>query len=94
MPARLELAAERRRIVDLAVADHDDGAVLVAERLMTALEVVDAETGHAHPERSVHEVSLVIGPAMHDGRAHAMERSVAHRRAVTVIELTDYAAHV
>jgi hypothetical protein len=61
---------------------------------MPALEIVDAEAGHAHAESAVHEVPLVIGPAMHDGRTHAMESSLSHRRTVTRIELADYPAHV
>jgi hypothetical protein len=94
MATGFEHATQGRRVIDLPIAHHDDGAIFVPERLISAFEIIDAEAGHTHAESTVHEVSFVIGTSVRNGRTHPMERVTAHRRTVTVIELADYSAHV
>ena len=45
-PRALEVAPQLAVVVDLAVEDDPDGAVLVGDRLMAAFEVDDAEPAH------------------------------------------------
>ena len=47
VPVRDELRAQLAVVVDLAVEDHPDGAVFVANRLVAAGEVDDAQAAHA-----------------------------------------------
>jgi hypothetical protein len=66
-------------VVDLAVEDSPHRAVLVAHRLMAALDVDDAQP--PSPERDAAGIdveSIVIGPAVGHARGHA-PRSVATR---------------
>jgi hypothetical protein len=57
MPAGEQQLRQRRRVVDLAVADHLHRAVLVAERLAAALDVVDREASHAESDLALHELA-------------------------------------
>ena len=69
---RLQLAA----VVNLAVEDDLDGAVLVAERLVPAGDVEDAQTGHAQAgaRRGVLPGTPIVGAAMHEGGRHALQQ--------------------
>ena len=68
---RLQLAA----VVDLAVEDDLDRAVLVAERLVPARDVEDAQAGHpqAGARCGVLPGTPVVGAATHEGGRHALE---------------------
>src|SRR5262249_19826594 len=68
--ARLELPHESRRVVDLAVADHLDGAVLVPERLLAAVDVDDREAPHPERHLVLHVAPEGIRPAVHHDVAH------------------------
>jgi hypothetical protein len=46
-PACLELAPQVAVVVDLAVEDDPDGAILVADRLLAVVEIDDAQPPHA-----------------------------------------------
>ncbi len=77
------LASSRRRsagiVVDLAVEDRPDGAVLVRERLMAAGQVDDRQP--AEPQRGtiVAVGPRVVGPAVDEPVRHRAERSVRER---------------
>ena len=73
--ARAQLGAQLAEVVDLAVVDDLDRAVLVRDRLVTAREVDDARAGACRGRRAVQEYALVVGPAVRDA-AH-IERSVS-----------------
>ena len=73
MPPRLEPRAQLAEVVDLAVEDGADRAVLVRDRLMAALDVDDREA--ADPERGARPdpPASLIGAAMDDRRRHLRE---------------------
>ena len=77
MSARLEAVAEGGEVVDLAVEDGPDGAVLIGQRLVAAGKVDDGEP--TEPERGVCVAvgALIVGPAVHD--------PVSHRRQGVVV---------
>ena len=88
----LELGAQPLEVVDLAVEDDPDGAVLVVDRLVAAGEVDDREP--AHPERGAvpREPALPVGPAMHDRGQHPLDAGVARGRRRLAPDAAD-AAH-
>ena len=94
VPGQLELSAQLDVVVDLAVEDDDDGAVLVADRLVPGLQVYDGQPLDPEPGAFARKGSALIGPPMNDHVAHALKqfainvaidrhlaRYPAHRRA-------------
>ncbi len=73
MARGLELGAQIRVVVDLAVEDDLDGAVFVAKRLRPRRQVDDAQS--PVPERGtlVAPDARVIGPAVRDYIAHTWQ---------------------
>ena len=65
MPPGFQVAAQIRIIVDFAVADHRDGAILVQQGLPAArAEIDDAETRMGQPRTTIRidQISFVVGP--------------------------------
>ena len=85
--ALLELAAQLGVVVDLAVEDEREVAVVAVERLVAGRDVDDREP--AHPDREVlaDVGALPVGPAVHDRPQHlfqaARDRSRRTRRCHT-----------
>ena len=76
--ARLEAVAEvfqapaqRLVVVDLAVEDGHERAVLVGDRLMAALDVDDAQAAHAQPHVVVEVKALVVRASVAQHLGHA-----------------------
>jgi hypothetical protein len=67
---RLELGAERGVVVDLAVLDHDDAAVLVGDRLVAALEVDDRQPPRGQPRAADEHLPRAVGAAVRERVAH------------------------
>ena len=74
MTARLELRAQLRVVVDLAVVGDPYGAVLVGHRLMASGGEVDdrqAPMAQRHPLVRAHARAAVVGAAMTQHVGHA-----------------------
>src|SRR6185436_11995071 len=68
-----EIPAELLEVVDLAVEDDRDAAVLVVDRLMSGRDVDDAQPPHAEADPRLHERSLIVGPAVAYDLAHVAD---------------------
>src|SRR5688572_9880579 len=77
-----EVAAQLPVVVDLAVEDDPDRAVLVRDRLLAAFEIDDAEAPHAERDAFADVDAFLIGAAVHDGPAHPADLLLEDRRAV------------
>ncbi len=79
MAVAFELAAQLAIVVDLAVADQQDRAIRVVQRLLAAREVDDRQA--AMPERRTLVVidPFAVRPAMRERVQHAAHRAVARR---------------
>ena len=71
VPAGGEDPGELAVVVDLAVEDDPDPAVLARHRLVAGREVDDLEPAHREPRGPVHEEALVVGPAVGEPVVHA-----------------------
>ena len=88
----LKLGAQFTKIVDLAVEDHDDRTVFVADRLPAAGDVDDGETRYGEPDTAFKVIAFTIRSAMSDrGVELAKVRCLPLRRIEN--ELTTDAAH-
>ena len=80
----LELGAQLRVVVDLAVLDDPDRLVLVRDRLIAALEVDDRQPTRRERGGSVRDEAGGVRPAMNEAFVHDLERGdvrhVAARR--------------
>ena len=72
MPAGGELLAELPEVVDLAVADDGDGAVLVRDRLIARRQVDDAESPDPQPDARREVEALAVGSAMAKAVGHPL----------------------
>ena len=72
-----ELGAQLAMVVDLAVRDHRDGAVLVLHRLAAARRIRDREpaAGDAAAPGAVDDGAEVVGAAMMEGPPHPLDQS-------------------
>ena len=71
--ALLQLEAQPRSVVDLAVADDDPAPVLAEDGLVAGLEADDGEAAHDDAAAPVGEAPLVVGSPMLEGPAHGVE---------------------
>ena len=70
----LELAAELRVVVDLAVLDDDTASVLVRDRLVAVLEVEDREAPRRERDAAFHVLARTVGAAVDEQVAHRAQR--------------------
>ena len=89
---RLELRAQLGVVVDLAVLDDDDAAVLVGDRLVAALEVDDRQPPRGQPGLAEHHLAAGVGPAVVQRGAHGGEHVAVRRSAAGAHDAAD-AAH-
>jgi hypothetical protein len=73
VPALDELGSQLGEVVDLAVEDRLDLAVLVEHRLGAAADVDDAQPPHAQGHAGLDVQTVIIGPAMLDGVGHGAQ---------------------
>jgi len=93
MPAGLEVAAEFGEIVDLAVEDDLDAAVLVGDRLRPAGGIDHGEAPDPRGQPGGLEKSLGVGAAMDHRGEHRPDLAGIHRLHFQV-EATADAAHL
>ena len=74
MPAPFERRAQLEVVVDLAVLDDLNGAVLVPDGLVAAGEVDDGETARRQSDRAVDERARAVRAAVAQRLVHALER--------------------
>ena len=72
------LALQLLVVVDLAVLDDVDGAVLVRDRLVAALEVDDREPARREPDAALQEHAVRVGAAMDERCAHLGQPARVH----------------
>src|SRR5262249_43534780 len=65
-----QLRSQFRVVIDLAVEDNPDGAVLVGHRLTAAFDVHDCQSPMSQPDRSPHHRAGAIGTAMSKRVSH------------------------
>ena len=73
MPGPLELEAELAVVVELAVLDDRDPAVLVRDRLVARREVDDREAPGSEPDAALDVRAVRVRPALDEGCAHRRE---------------------
>src|SRR5262249_1230720 len=73
MTGALELRAQLAIVVELAVLDDVDGAVLVRDRLVAGREVDDREAPRGEACRAVEEGAVAVGATVDELRAHPRE---------------------
>src|SRR5262245_38893745 len=79
MPASLEIGAQLLEVVDLTVEDDLDRAVLVADRLVAALQVDDRQPSMHQSQARFHPEAFGVRPAMGNTLSHHLEDGVVHR---------------
>ncbi len=72
--AALQLTAQLAVVVDLAVLDDGDAAVLVGDRLVAVLEVDDRESPHRQRNPALVEETIAVRSAMVEPRVHRPDR--------------------
>src|SRR6266540_7053143 len=65
-----QLLRKRAAVVDLPIEDDLKGSVLIVDRLLSGLEIDDAEPSHAEAHASVEKEPLIVGAAVSNGVAH------------------------
>ena len=89
----LQLAAQIGVIVDLAVVDQLDGAVLVGHRLVAAGGIHDAQPGHAQRQRALDPIALLVGASVPERPAHRFENGPRRRPPRPHVPVSRDAAH-
>jgi len=70
---RFQVFSQLGVVVDLAVENDPDIAILVGNRLMAALDVDDAQAAHGKADVFFDEEALIVGAAMRDAAVHTCE---------------------
>src|SRR5262245_46583580 len=93
VPPLNEHPAQLLVVINLAVEHNPDRSVLVADRLLTAPEVDDAQPTHTQSDTGAEVNTLFIGPAVHQHLAHPADFVFEHRLAVKANDSSN-ATHV
>src|SRR5947208_17146080 len=72
MTAGDQLLTKRLIVVDLAIEHHPHGTVLIADRLLAALEIDDAEPAHAETDVAADKDAVIVRTAIDDRIAHVV----------------------
>src|SRR5215470_3997613 len=75
VPLRQKFFSELNKVVDLAIEDDLNTAVLVGLRLPAAIEVNDAETPIREPYRAANVKSLAVRPSVADSFVHPLQET-------------------
>jgi hypothetical protein len=92
VPTGFKFCAQLREIIDFAVEDQPRSPILVVDWLVARGKIDDAQSPHAQCRAIANIDSFIIGPAMHDCLAHAMNIA---RLGWTILKVdeTCYSAH-
>jgi len=85
--------SQRRRIVDLAVANHPDLPVGALEGLVAGCEIHDREPARTDARVLVTDDAFSVGPAVAQGGGHPRERLRVPQRCLTLRYRAEDAAH-
>jgi hypothetical protein len=89
MALSFEHRAELAMVVDLAVLDDLDRPVLVADGLVSAIDVDDGKPANRERDRPVHERARAVRPSVEEHLVHGLERPRVDRATVERGESTD-----
>src|SRR5688572_2460636 len=78
----LQLFAEFKVVIDLAVKNDPGRAVLVMYWLLTALDIDYRQPAHSQPYSAIDVETVVIRTSMTYGATHAREQALINRRRV------------
>ena len=92
MPLLLEFTAQFFVVVDLAVENDLNRAVLVVDWLMARIEVDDTQPPHSEPNAGFKIESFIVGTAVCDCIAHFLQFARIHRSFIQT-DNSRYAAH-
>jgi hypothetical protein len=73
MAAIFKFFTKLGKVIDLAVEYGPNGAIFVKDRLMAPGQIDNAEAAHAQSHAIFDENALIVGAAIHNGLAHAMD---------------------
>src|SRR5215510_11374269 len=85
--------AQLGEVVNFAVEDHPNRAVLVADRLAPRSQVDDREPPHSQRDVLFEIEAFVVRPAMNDGRRHPTRNLFIRRPCLFSIDESENAAH-
>ena len=88
-----QLPAQFPVVVDLAVEDEHERAILVVEGLVRPGEIDDGQTPETQGGPAVFEIPFRIGPAMGDGIGHGDDGGAVVVGLVVLVDKADKAAH-
>jgi hypothetical protein len=88
-----ELGDQRLVVVDLAVEDHHDAAVLVVERLLSGGEVDDRKPPVTEPEARLQVHAALVGTAVKLRLVHSQDELARDRSRALEIHHPDDSAH-
>src|SRR6266699_3828278 len=85
--------AQRLVVVDFAIEDHPERAVLVAHGLVAGGEIHDAEPAHADADAILRIDPLVVRPAMGHNVTHLAQDHGIGLRVFLKLEESGYSTH-
>ncbi len=88
-----QLPAQFPVVVDLAVEDEHERAILVVEGLVRPGEIDDGQAPEAQGGAAVVEIPFRIGPAVGDGIGHSDDGGAVVVSLVVLVDKADKAAH-
>src|SRR6185369_6305777 len=88
-----ELGRQLPIVVDFAVEDRPDAAVLAAHRLMARRQIDDLEPAHRERGRALEEESLVVRTSVREPIVHPLQDSRIRSTVAAGEDVADDAAH-
>jgi hypothetical protein len=78
-----EFLAQLAVVIDFAVENYPGGAVLVVNRLLSALKIDDGQPAHTQANRSIEVEPVVVRAPMTNGFAHPSQQSFVNVSSIT-----------
>jgi hypothetical protein len=93
MASRNQLFAQSRMIVNLTVEYNPNGAVFIANGLMTSGDVDNTQAPHTDSNAALGVHALVVGAAVDHRGAHSPEDAFIHPHVPISFDYTSNSAH-
>jgi hypothetical protein len=74
----LEFLAEFPVVVDLAIENDPGSAILIVNRLLSALQIDDRQTAHSQSNCLIEVETVVVRSTVTDSRAHAAKQGLVN----------------
>jgi hypothetical protein len=91
---RNQLFAQDCVVIDFSIKNDPNRAVFIADGLMSAGDIHDAQAAHANSDVALRVDALIVGPSMDHGSAHPPQNAFIHPCVPVTLDYPSNSTHL